>query len=227
MDCTDCTTFSGFSVWGSEKYIFFILCAGVNPCHVGKTFAPQLWFVAGYCRGSGISLMKWFRYSCPLNHPPSARTHFHSTTCAHARAHTRRHTHTLTNTCTHRQSYLNTVLHKHIQMGSNGCSSKAQTWTQTHSSTKQVILENDIIRQVAHLQSDPAELPCERRYIQWMTSLCFYLLNHLLTLLASSSYGCMGERNLQSIIIFTYFGNALVVVASAVTCLVFMLCIYP
>lgn len=41
-----------------NTFFFLILCAGVNPCHVGKTFAPQLWFAAGYCRGSGISLMK-------------------------------------------------------------------------------------------------------------------------------------------------------------------------
>lgn len=32
--------------------------AGIDPCHGGKTFTPQFWFVAGYCTGSGISLMK-------------------------------------------------------------------------------------------------------------------------------------------------------------------------
>lgn len=37
----------------------------------------------------------------------------------------------------------------------------------------------------------------------------------------------MGEGNLEIIIIFTYFGIALVVAASEVTCSMFMLCIYP
>lgn len=37
----------------------------------------------------------------------------------------------------------------------------------------------------------------------------------------------MGERNLESIIIFSYFANTLVIVALVDTCLVFMLCIYP
>ena len=43
----------------SEMFFFYVLnISGTNPCHVGKTFAPQLGFVAGYCTGSGISLMK-------------------------------------------------------------------------------------------------------------------------------------------------------------------------
>lgn len=48
----------------SEKMLFFFSAPesrrSLDPCrcHVGKTFAPQLWFVADYCTGSGISLMK-------------------------------------------------------------------------------------------------------------------------------------------------------------------------
>lgn len=65
--CMKRAAFSGFSFEGSEKCILFFSFsfffsksqyAGVDPCHVGKTFAPQLWFVADYCTGSGISLMK-------------------------------------------------------------------------------------------------------------------------------------------------------------------------
>lgn len=129
-----CKTFSGFSFEGSEKCIFFFLisvCKGRSmPCW--KNICTTA-LVCGW-----LLYREWyFTYEViPLQLSPQP-----SPFCTHSLTPIQPHTHTHTHTITHRQSYLNTVLHKHVQISSNGCSSKTQTWTQTHSSKKQVILE--------------------------------------------------------------------------------------
>lgn len=93
-------------------------------------------------------------------------------------------THSLTpiqpHTHTHTQTYLNTVLHKHVQISSKGCSSKTETWTQTHSSKKQAIFE---ITWFAKLHICSLILPsC---YVKCdLMLVCFIPMNDILTLLS-------------------------------------------
>lgn len=94
--------------------------------------------------------------------------------CTHSLTPIQPHTHT------HTQNHLNTVLHKHVQISSNGCSSKTQTWTQTHSTQKQVILE---MTWYAKLHICSRILPsCHVKYD--LTLGCLIPMNDILTLLS-------------------------------------------
>ena len=88
---------------------------------------------------------------------PSTIPPLHALTYSHTTTRTHKHTHI--HTC--RQNHLNTVLHKHVQISSNGCSNENSDMDPDPQHSKTGYFRNDMICQVAHLQLDPAKLPCE------------------------------------------------------------------